>query len=248
MNIERLTAVAAVVLLALAVAFHLFSIPEPAVLGKPRYVGPPPQILDSAVPQIEDFEYFAAGDLSPFLPYEQRMDQLNRDRNRRPPPNITIKPYPEVVVEPLPSLTLPKLKSFAANAPHCIGLIGTAGDQRLVVTMPGLKGDQQMLINDRLENWQLMEILSGNTARFLDPSGTMQTFPIGDGDLSSAQTLAAPAKDAPVNPKKGSGGALLLPKLTDGPGVVAPPVKPRRRPRPQTPSQAPGPVPGTTTP
>jgi hypothetical protein len=246
-NLEVLVAIVALALLALAAGYWLLSSPGLAAPGVPTYNGEALRHLEAAVPQVDAFEQFYVNNDNPFVPYHMRVTESTQlgPKRVRPPPKPPVpptKPPVKVVEVQPPALKLPRLTAAGATAPQCIGLIGGGDDRVLMVRMPTADA-APLAIGESVDGWKLIAIDNANQARFTDPDGIEQVFPIGDGDLASAQTPAttAPApKSATPGPGKPPGGGALLP---GGPPPKAPPSG---GPPPKT--TPPGPLPPGTVP
>ena len=251
---SRIAAVLALLLLLASVAWLLISNPQVADPGVPTFSGGPLRRLEAAAPHVGNFELFYVNHENPFIPYGLRVKEriVYDPRPVRPiPPTVvaTNKPnpfpptrQPVIVNEPVRKpLALPKLGQTGPNAPVCIGLVAVNGHESLIVRMPGDSVGQSINVGDKIGGWTLLGIDGGNLARFKDPEGAQQVYPIGDGDLALAQSAAATAVPTVPSamPKLPPG---VLPKLPTAqpkiPGAqpalpVAPqPGDSRRRPKP----------------
>lgn len=253
---SRIAAAIAVLLLLASAAWLLLSSPQVADPGVPTYSGGELRRLEASTPHIGNFELFYVNHENPFIPFNLRAEESialgpRPVRPVRPtPPVVATKPnpilpprQPVVVQEPVRKpLALPKLPQTGANAPVCIGLVSVNGHEGLIVRMPGDSVGQTIDVGAKVAGWTLLGIDGGNLARFRDPDGAVQVYPIGDGDLAVAQSVAAPA--APTAP-------AAMPRLPPGvlpklPGAKPPGAQPiqqdplavpqpgdgRRRPKP----------------
>lgn len=259
---SRIAAAIAVLLLLASAAWLLLSSPQVADPGVPTFSGGELRRLEASTPYIGNFEVFYVNHENPFIPYDLRVaERIGYDprpvRPVRPiPPTVTTKPNPiqpprppVVVQEPVRKpLALPKLGQTGPNAPVCIGLVSVNGHEGLIVRMPGDSVGQTIEVGAKVAGWTLLGIDGGNLARFRDPDGAVQVYPIGDGDLAVAQSVAAPAAPAAPTamPRLPPG---VLPKLPGAqPPQQVPPVAPqpgdgRRRPKPGGMSAPPPPPP-----
>ncbi len=248
LNLEFLAALAALLLLGAAVVFWLAGNPQVAHPGVPTYSGPALRHLEAHVPQVGPFESFYVNEDNPFIPFHLR----GPERRARGPRTVAPPPAPPVlrprgpvtVVEPqTPVAKLPRLTPAAATAPQCTGLLRSDEGTVLMVRMPA-GTTSQLVVGGSVDGWKLIAIDNDNVARFTDPDGQEETFPIGEGDVTIAQGGDAPATPAPVKapaPKNGppKSGALLPtgPQMPPkaAPNGATPPKRPHRPPPPQGP-------------
>ncbi len=251
---SRIAAVLALLLLLASAAWLLLSNPPVADPGVPTYSGGPLRRLEASAPRVGNFDVFYVNHENPFIPYNLRVAERGTFTPRpvrpvQPPtPSVTkpnsIQPTrpPVVVLEPVRKpLALPKLGQTGPNAPVCIGLVAVNGHECLTVRMPGDSAGQTIDVGTKVGGWTLLGIEGGNLARFRDPEGADQVYPIGDGDLALAQTptgSAVPTTPATM-PKLPAGVLPKLPGVLPKPPGAQPgtPVAPqpgdgRRRPKP----------------
>jgi hypothetical protein len=181
----------------------------------------------ASVPDIGPFDRFHTIIDNPFIPWREREIERNQiTKPKNPTPQVFTPPTPPVIVNvpEKPKLVLPRLAPAKANAPVCVGMVGQ-GDQRLLmVRLPDDAAAAPLAIGQCAGGWTLLAIENDNQARFRDPDGMEQVFPIGSGDLAvvpSAPTTAAttaPAKPASAPPGQvGHGESLLLKRLNQLP-------------------------------
>jgi hypothetical protein len=231
-DLQPLAAGVAALLLIASMAWWLFSTPELIDPGQPTWKGADIVQMKAAVPEIAPFEHFYVNHDNPFVPHHLRVaerDNINPNRPRvaqAPPRPVQIPPPkpPVVVAEPeKPKLVLPRLTRPPTNAPIVYGLLVNDGQELLIVRMPDGKESKNLKPGDKIADWTLVSIDSGNLATFLDPQGIEHRFAIGQGDLAVAQGGGAtlvPGKDAAAGDKT-NGGRGMLPKV---PGTGVPPV------------------------
>lgn len=257
---SRIAAAIAVLLLLAIATWLLLSDPQIADPGVPRFSGGPLRRLEATSPHVGNFELFYVNHENPFIPYNLRVAERGAidPRPVRPvqtpvqtpvKPNTFPPPRPAVVVqEPVRKpLALPKLGLTGPNAPICIGLVAVNGREGLTVRMPGDSVGQSIEVGAVVGGWTLLGIEGGNLARFKDPEGAVQIYPIGEGDLAVVQTPSAPgaAPTAPSPMPKLPPG--VLPRLPQpgaqpmAPGIQPPPqpVVGNRRPKPVAPQKPP---------
>jgi hypothetical protein len=241
---SRAVAALAMLLLLASAAWLLLSDPQIADPGVPKFTGPPLQRLEASAPVVGNFELFYVNHENPFIPYDQRVRERvvydPRPRTPRPIQPVARNPIPPVhqpaiVHEPVRKpLALPRLGQTGPNAPVCIGLVAVNGHESLTVRMPGDAVAQTIDVGAQFGGWTLLGIEGGNLARFRDPQGAEQVYPIGDGDLAVAQQGASAAPAAPAPPPKLPPG--VLPRLPGSQPGVPPAPQPGdnrpRRPRP----------------
>ena len=258
MNLQRLAALVAAVVLLLALGWWQVSDPQADALGHPTAPFPPLRSLVTDVPPLAPFMAFNVNDENPFVPWQLRPKERAKPSTPPvapspppPPPPTFRRPYGPVVVKdpPIKPVVWPKLTPAEATAPQCIGLVGGEEAQLLVVRMPGAESSVTLKIGAIVDGWTLVMIDNSNQAHFTDPSGAAQVFPIGDGDLAVAQSLVAPASDAPSKPSKPGESALIkdllgvpkpIPPGQNGKGQGGQDNGPRKPRRPGGQGQAPG--------
>lgn len=244
---SRIAAALAVILLVASAVWLLLSNPQVADPGVPRFSGGPLRRLEAAAPHVGNFELFYVNHENPFIPFNLRaLEKIVYEprpmRPVRPVPSVVssnpnpIPPTrpPAVVMEPVRKpLALPKLGQTGPNAPVCIGLVAVNGRESLTVRMPGDSVGQTIDVGAKLGGWTLLGIEGGNLARFRDPEGAVQVYPIGEGDLAVALPTTTAASAVPTNlPKLPPGVLPKLPGAQAGQPVAPQPGDNRRRPKP----------------
>ena len=142
------------------------------------------------------------------------------------------------IVKESPNLPL---KVEVLREGHRVSLTVTPSAEKTMVN------GQSIEVGAVVGGWTLLGIEGGNLARFKDPEGAVQIYPIGEGDLAVAQTPSAPgaAPTAPSPMPKLPPG--VLPRLPQSgaqpmaPGIQPPPqpVVGNRRPKPVAPQKPP---------
>ena len=80
-----------------------------------------------------------------------------------------------------PKLIYPRLPSAIPDAPHALGLIGTANQAVILVRASDSQASVPIAIGGTINRWTLIAVEGGNQAVWEDPSGTRHTLPIGEG-------------------------------------------------------------------
>ncbi len=226
---ERPVAFAALALLGLAAGYWLLSGVAAIDPGLPSYKAGAVVRLEAAVPEIAAFDKFHVNELNPFVPLQERMDEEGASpHGHRTPRGIAVTPQPPPVTRipvkdpvkvsepPRPAWAPPRVTAAPANAPECVGLLAPDGKEVLMVRGAGDTAVSTISVGESVGGWKLVAIENGNQARFADPAGVEQVFPIGTGDLSSGGLAvntpppitsnvpkAAPAPKAPTAPQQG---------------------------------------------
>lgn len=260
-DLQPLAAGGAALVLVASLGWWLLSTPELADPGQPTWKGADIVRVQAAVPEIARFDHFYVNHDNPFVPHAQRVaergvyDPRTRPVAQTPPRPVQIPPpKPPIIVSdpPKPQLVLPKVtKAPSNNAPVPYGLLISDGEEVVIVRMPGVAEPKNLKPGDKIAEWTLVSIDSGNLATFLDPQGIEHQFPIGQGNLVAAQDAKGslvPGKDAtganggrgPMTPKGVPPGTPTnRPPGADGP-IPRPPPREERRRRERPPEVPPG--------
>lgn len=256
-DLQPLAAGISALLLVATMGWWAFSTPEVVDPGQPTWKGADIVRLKAAVPEIAPFEHFYVNHDNPFVPHQLRTverDRYSPERRRTittPPPRPVPMPPPKaavtVIEPPKPQLVLPKLSAPAANAPVVYGMVMSDGQETVIVRMPGSNDAVNLKPGDKIANWTLVSIDSGNLTTFIDPQGLEHRFAIGQGNLAVAHGPEEPAKGpgkggapAPKQPAPGApGNRPPVPMGADG-AIPRPPPREERPRRERRPDGVPG--------
>lgn len=229
---EPLIAVGAVVLVGAAGLWWALTDEPVAPKPAPTIAAAPVETITATLPAVGEFEReFHSNDYNPFVPLVQRVVDARIANDGRRRPHRPTQPPPVVESVPVPELRLPPARSRLAGAPECIGLVSSTHGDTVLVRVAGVAGTIPLSVGGQVpadapadQRWTLVGLEPGGVARFRDPSGMEQLFPIGTSPDKPTARREPTAPAQPGNGQPANGQSATPP----APG---PAQTPRRQPR-----------------
>jgi hypothetical protein len=194
-HLREAVGIGALLIFLLSLTYFVFSWPTRIELGAPTFAGGAvDNLLASATPpEIGDFAKFHVNDENPFVPYSDRIIEVQAKNPIKNQPQPRPPIVPPVQQEPK---QLPTLGQGASVVPECLGLAAHEnGNSGLMVRMKGSTQTTVLKVGEEISGWKLLSV-STDLARFTDPSGAEQTFVIAPGVRTTELSGLASASSA----------------------------------------------------